>query len=220
MRIDIDHIRRQYAALSEEALLEMKRDDLTEVARTCYDEELRSRGLSPDSAVRKPRARPVDTAGISSGAESAQEAPPQATDSESEPDWIEDAAEVYSQYIHRHGSEPAEQAATARDTLIAAGIPAYLEMCEDPPDAAHAEPVRRWRVLVPGNLNLQATSVLECEIFNRDFEVQWRAHLGALSDDELQQASPEIAFGGLMDKLERATRAYDEELARRGMTAG
>ncbi len=72
---------------------------------------------------------------------------------------------------------------------------------------------------MPGSLNLRATSVLECEIFNEEFEAQWRAHLEGLSDGELEAITPEIAFGGLIDKIERATKAYEEELARRGLTA-
>jgi PhnB protein len=45
MRINVDDIRRQYAELSDEALLEVDRNDLVEVARTCYDEELARRNL-------------------------------------------------------------------------------------------------------------------------------------------------------------------------------
>jgi len=39
------------------------------------------------------------------------------------------------------------------------------------------EPTHDWRVLVPGKLNLRATSVLDQEIFNPEIEAQWRAHL-------------------------------------------
>src|SRR5215470_4982636 len=45
MRINVDDIRRQYAELSDEALLEVDRNDLVEVARTCYDEEVTRRNL-------------------------------------------------------------------------------------------------------------------------------------------------------------------------------
>ena len=79
------------------------------------------------------------------------------------------------------------------------------------------EPTHDWRVLVPGKLNLTATSVLEEEIFNPEIEAQWRAHLQELSDDELRAVTPRQAYGGLFDRLERVTRAYEDEMARRGL---
>jgi ABC-type Fe3+-hydroxamate transport system substrate-binding protein len=68
---------------------------------------------------------------------------------------------------------------------------------------------------VPGNLNLRATSVLERDIFNQEFEGTWQAHLETLSDAELRQMNPEVVFCGLFDKVERVNRVYEDELARR-----
>jgi hypothetical protein len=216
MRIDIEQLRRQYGDYSDEALLEIRRKDLTEIAQACYDEEVRSRGLGRGAATRPTRDRSVEANAVAPAAETQEpgEAEPFFLDAD-EPDWLADAAEVYSEFIH-HGTPPA-QAVRARDVLLAGGIPAHLEMLEDQPAEGQPEPTRQWRVLVPGNLNMQATSVLECEIFNKDFEDQWRAHLQALPDEDLNGADPEVAFGGLIDKLERATRAYKDELARRGI---
>lgn len=218
MRIDIEQLRRQYANLPDGALLELDREDLTEAARACYDEEVRRRDLAPDGAApqwRKRASVAVDPSGAAD-LENSAEAVTDDSDSADRPDWLEEAAEVYSQYIH-HAGMPARQALRAHDVLVAAGMPAFMEMREEPPAEAHAEPARRCCVLVPGELNMQATSILEIEIFNKDFEVEWRAHLGSLSDEELGSANPQIAFGGLIDKVERATRAYDEELERRGI---
>ena len=64
----------------------------------------------------------------------------------------------------------------ARDVLQAAGIPCYLELHEIEKRNS-PEPTHDWRVLVPGKLNLRATSVLDQEIFNPEIEAQWRAHL-------------------------------------------
>ena len=36
-----------------------------------------------------------------------------------------------------------------------------------------------------------------------------------LSDEEVLEMKPEVAFCGLFDRVERVNRAYDEELARR-----
>ncbi|MCU1233878.1 MAG: hypothetical protein JWP63_1845 [Candidatus Solibacter sp.] len=47
MKLNIDDIRRQYAELSDEALLDIDRDDLVDQARQCYDAELARRHLSP-----------------------------------------------------------------------------------------------------------------------------------------------------------------------------
>ena len=51
MQVDLDDFRRRYAELSDEALLELDRDELVDLARDCYDAELTRRGLrrSPTS---------------------------------------------------------------------------------------------------------------------------------------------------------------------------
>src|SRR5436305_13300747 len=46
MKISVQDIRRQYAELSDEGLLEIQRADLVEDARRCYDDELARRGLA------------------------------------------------------------------------------------------------------------------------------------------------------------------------------
>jgi len=68
--------------------------------------------------------------------------------------------------------------------------------------------------MVPGALNLQATSLLDKEIFNPGVETDWRAHLEALSDDELRGLNAEMICAGLLDRIKRLRRAYDDELAR------
>lgn len=45
MQVDLDDFRRRYAELSDEALLELDRDELVDLARDCYDAELARRGL-------------------------------------------------------------------------------------------------------------------------------------------------------------------------------
>jgi PhnB protein len=58
MKVSAEDFRRQYAGLADEALLEVDRKDLVELARTCYDEELARRQLKvplpPTAAVRAP----------------------------------------------------------------------------------------------------------------------------------------------------------------------
>jgi hypothetical protein len=49
MAISADQLRRHYASLSDMALLELNPDELTPVARACYDEEFSKRGLTDES---------------------------------------------------------------------------------------------------------------------------------------------------------------------------
>ena len=72
---------------------------------------------------------------------------------------------------------------------------------------------------MPGNLNLRATSVLDRDIFNQEFEATWRTHLETLSDAELRKMSPQVVFCGLFDRVERVTNAYADELVRRKLTS-
>lgn len=53
MQIDPEEFRRHYASLSDEALLEIDRAELVDVAQHCYDEELAQRGIvsEPESTV-------------------------------------------------------------------------------------------------------------------------------------------------------------------------
>ena len=63
---------------------------------------------------------------------------------------------------------------------------------------------------MPGNLNLLAASVLDRDIFNEDFEAEWRTHLETLSDAEVLNLSPEAVFCGLFDRIERVNRVYTD----------
>jgi hypothetical protein len=106
-------------------------------------------------------------------------------------------------------------AETAREVLEAAGIPCYLEVCEDPSEDDGEPPTHRWRVLVPGKFNMQATNILDRDLFNDEFEATWRAHLEMLSEQELREADPKAVFCGLFDRVERVVRVYREEQSRR-----
>ena len=51
MQIDLDYLKMHYAALSDEALLEIHEEELVEGARPIYDAELAERGLTPRELV-------------------------------------------------------------------------------------------------------------------------------------------------------------------------
>jgi hypothetical protein len=206
MQVDPAYLRQHYSTLSDDALLAINRSDLVEVARKCYDDELQQRQLSPLAS-----AKGADD-GIAYGGQ-----PPGTGE---EPEWLDEASEVYSSVIFP-GQNSAQDAGNAHDALKAEGIPCYLEMSALPTERENvsAKPTHQWRLLVPNKLNLRATSVLEKEIFNDDFEAEWKTLLEVLSDHELAEMNPQTTFVGLFDRIERVTAAYQEEVARRNQKA-
>lgn len=207
MALDPEYLRKHYALLSDEALLAVDRAELVELAQRILDEEVGRRDLSQQTG----RTHGLHTNLPDEEAESDVEP----LDTGDQPAWLEDAAEVYS-VADLPGTAP--EAAKAHDVLEAAGIPCYLDLFETSREkSVGPEPTHRWRLMVPGKLNLRATSVLERDIFNPDFEPIWKAHLEALSDQELRAMNPQAAFCGLFDRIERVNRAYAEEIARRSL---
>ena len=186
MKIDPQDLRRQYAALSDQALLALDRTQLIEIARQCYDEELASRGLTPrrraeSSAAPDGDAAPLDVAG--DGVELDDGDGPSL-------DWLEEAACACT-FASNPGSDAASEAANARDVLDAAGIPCQISYETMDPGSTDSPPRYEYRLMVPGALNLWATSVLDREIFNPEIEAEWRTHLQALSSEELRALTPE-----------------------------
>ena len=199
MPVDTKYLRQHYASLSDEAFQEIDPTDLVADARKCYEEEMRRREVT--------RPQPQE--------EREDEPPPPVvefeTDAAGKPTWLENASCVFSAFTYP-GQTPADRLAQSRSVLQIAGIPCHEEVV--PPDGGG---FTEFRLLVPGNLDLQARSVLEKEIDNPEVEEQWRNHLQMLSDDEVLAMPPEVAFGGLIDRIERVTRVYDEEIASRGL---
>jgi hypothetical protein len=215
MPLDPAYLRQHYASLSDAALLALDRSELVEMAQQIYDEEVQRRELGAGPKVR--RATPAAGVVRQSEPDEEQDVEPAGED-EGDLDWLEDAAEVYTTY-DVPGTHPGPQAVSAEEALRAAGIPCHLEFYEDP-EADEDTPKsqrHRWRILAPGKLSQYATSVLDRDIFNLEFEEQWRNHLEILSDEELREMEPEVAFCGLYDRIERINNAYGEELARRRM---
>jgi putative phosphoesterase len=198
MKLDTEFLRQHYAAMPDEELESIDPNELVAAAREIYDAEVASRQAPPERPSMPQRSSEVQP------------------EIEIEEDWLEDASEAYSRYVSR-GNEPAPEAEHARQVLEAAGIPCHLELFEEPDQEEHMQ--FRWRVLVPGKLSHRAAGVLDRDIFNEEFEASWRSHLEVLSDEDLRVMDPGYAFCGLYDRLERANKAYDEELARRGIVS-
>ena len=208
MQLDPEYLRQHYASLSDEALLAVNRAELVEMAQATFDDEVNRRELAPrkrTGRVREPDLRDGDA-----------EVDAEPADAADKPSWLEEAAEIYTVDV-RAGSVPAQDAEKAREALEAAGIPCYLEVNKIPQDLNAVPATHYWRLMVPGKLNMRATSVLEREIFNAEFEENWKTHLEALSDEELRALDPQAAFCGLFDRVERVNRVYEEEFERRGL---
>ena len=69
-------------------------------------------------------------------------------------------------------------------------------------------------------LALDATSVLDREMFHEEKEDAWRNHFEELSDRKLQALNPEVFCGGYLDLVARRRRAYEDEVARRNLEPG
>jgi len=160
MQVDPEYLRRHYNSLSDEALLAINRSDLVEIAQKCYDAELDRRELAPQRSARQPEGpRPVPRRpdGLSSEETEVSVEPGDACE---RPEWLDEAAEVYSRAVVP--GTPARDMDDARDALEAAGIPCYLELSETTEEKSLLPPItHQWRLMVPGNLNLQATSILD-----------------------------------------------------------
>jgi hypothetical protein len=195
MQVTPDELRRYYASVSDEMLLEIDPASLTDAARRCYESEFAKRGLSPGAGPLPAEEYLEDSF-------------------EAEPDWMEYAACPCS-FTAVPGSDHAHDAERAREVLRAAGIPCHLSVVSPDPPAEATQRFDEYRALVPASLNLKAISVLDKEIFNADLEADWRAHFAELSQEELRALNPEIICAGLRDRVERLTRAYTDEIARR-----
>ena len=171
MRPTTDDLRRHYASLSDEELEELDPAELTDVARQCYEEEIARRHLATPDETEQGALPALED-------ETEEEV-------EFDEDWLEHAA-CPCAFTAVPGSNHAEDAARARDALLAAGIPCQLEIVSGDPTGEPGARYDEYRVLVPEPVNLKAISVLDRDIFNPQLEADWRAHFAALSNDELR----------------------------------
>jgi hypothetical protein len=199
MQVTADEVRQHYTSLSDEELLQVDPADLTEFAPKIYEQALTARSLKKES--RKENRHPSPDA-----------APEECV--EPDPDWLENAACPCSYAVRPGVLNPAADAERARDVLLAAGIPCQLAAGAPDPENQDLA-LGEWRVLVPSALNLKAISVLDKEIFNPELEAEWRTHFALLSDDELDSLRPDDLCAGLLDRVDRLTRAHKDEIARR-----
>jgi hypothetical protein len=216
MKLNVDDLRRHYASLSDEALRAINRTELVEIAQQCYDQELAQRAplIKPEIASRPAFRVQAEDVELDPGEEWKDS---EIVDSEEPPDWSTDADCVCT-FAARPGDKSASEAENVRAILAAAGIPCYvaLRTLDYEPSPGR---LSEYRVEVPGGMNLEATSVLDKEIYNPEFEAVWRTHLEVLTDEQFFELKRETILGGLLDRMERIERVYDEEVARRTKTS-
>jgi len=210
LKIDLDYLRRHYASLSDDGLLEIDETELVDDARRIYDEEVAARGLE-----RQGEDGVADSGIVTAPGDADEESPDEESieDADEEPDWLGDAT-CAATFSARPGMDSADSAREARGALEAAGIPCHLASSRvEPP--RNPESRKELRLMVPSRLNLEAESVLDKQIFNQELEAQWKTHFQLLSDEELRSTDLEALLAGMRDRIERVTRAYQDELAQR-----
>jgi hypothetical protein len=217
MRIDPEDLRRHYAMLPDEALLDIDRAELTDLARTVYDQELNQRGLRLGQKLESAEMEGDDAGPVYQPGEIGEAEDEADIDAGPEPDWLEDAACACAFTMYSANND-VPTAATARAVLRANGIPCHITMTREAPPKVEAAPQSSLRVMVPGSLALHAASVLDQHIFNEEHEAEWRNNLEVLSDKELRELNPEIFCAGLLDRVARLRAAYQEEISRRKLT--
>jgi hypothetical protein len=209
LRIDVEGLRRHYESLSDEALLELDRSQLVEMAQKIYDEEIGRRDLDLDAEVLGTVGPDEEGAGDDAGEWEAG--------GDGAPDWLEDAACACAFTMHPghpDTTEVEEACAALRD----ARIPCHVVVNDIPaPGGGRHAAQQEYCVMVPGALNLHAASVLDRDLFNARHEADWRHHLATLTDDDLLALRPEVFTAGLRDRIVRLEKAYAAEVTRRAL---
>jgi hypothetical protein len=188
---DPDQLRRQYAEFTDDALLDMNRDELVDSARSVYDEELVRRGLRAPK-----RSSHVTLTDDHTPVEQGEA-----------PEWLPDGMTAFSAV----GGEVSM--GDAKRVLDRAGIACYVvdREPEKPGDQPGSD------LLVPPGQHLLALSILDRDFFNPQTEADWKTHFEALTDDELMEIDADLLVAGMRDRIERLVRAYEDELLKRGL---
>ena len=199
MQIDSADLWRHYKSLSDKELLLLHRTDLTAAAQKVYDQEMERRSLvtGPESEDAAEREDPELQFDPGQGDEWEGESAVATAFSVQQREW-------------RWTDPPAEAAARACEALRESGILCRLNR----PERQLDQPAL-VEVLVPVGQFLNATAVLEWEIFNPRFEEEWRTHFESLTDEELETIDLDLMRSGIRDRAERLERAFRSEVARR-----
>ena len=190
-------MRQHYGSLSDDEPLAVERNELTDAAQKCFDEKVERRGL--DEAQESEAAPDEEAYAVATSAASV------------DPDWLQDAACACS-FVSQPGGSAASDAENAREVLQDAGIPCQVFAIEVAASMGDQPAQHECRVMVPGALNLKATSILDKELFNLQLEADWRTHFASMTDGKLGALNPDAICAGLVDRVARLRRAYNDEV--------
>jgi hypothetical protein len=209
MRIDIDKLNLQYASMTDEELLSMDREDLTETAQSVYDKEIARRKLN----------EPFDEEDIAENIAALNEIDETIKNGKLDPGWLQDGGACACTFMAHPGSSAAVDAAQAQALLHAAGIPCCQKTTRDSEDSDRHSSYDMLNIMVPLELVVHAVSILDRDFFNERFESEWRDQIKMLSDKDFLALNPEIFCAGLLDRVARMKKAYAEEISNRGLKA-
>jgi hypothetical protein len=209
MSIDAAQLQRHYASISDEELIALDRDELTEIAQQCYDEEIKRRGIvipSDDSVDEET----IDIPDDDSPAIAATEEELAEFEELDNPD-----VSMACTFADHGGGSATADAEEAYQALKAAGVPCRVRVVRVEPEPDNPRPYTDHQLLVPSSQTLHATSILDKSFFNPRMEEDWRNHLEGLTDEEVLQFSADDLCAGLLDRAARLKRIYSEEISRR-----
>jgi hypothetical protein len=196
MEINLQELAQHYRNLSDEQLRSLDRDDLTREAQRFYDYEIKHRNLTEDDA---------DSLYTPVGQNRSYE-------EHADSDWLESSACACS-FTEYPGSNAAMMTEKALEALAAAGIPCQTDVVPDEEDRNRS----LVNIMVPGASILHATSIVERDLFNDDYETEWTAHLESLSDRELLTLDPKLICAGMLDRIARIQKIYSREMQKRSL---
>jgi hypothetical protein len=206
MQIDLQELQQRYRDMDEDQLLSIDRDDLIEEAQRVYDQEIKRRKLYNKSFIHEKAEEGENTfhrkdAFLDNDGEEFGE--------------LENGACACA-FTEHPGSDSARTAAKAMEALQAAGIPCQLTETEEEADA-HTPARKTLSVMVPGSLIMHATSIVDRDVFNDEYEFEWRTHLESLSDKEFSALDPELICAGMLDRVARITKTYADVIKQRNL---
>jgi hypothetical protein len=209
MQINRRELGEHYASLNDEELLGLKRDELTETAQGIYDKEIARRELD----------RKLSSKTEIEKIEASFREPDQLSEDESvDPDWHQDGVLVCA-FVDMPGSNAAERISNAQTALQAAGIPSHLRLRRELNASGEPDPFDTLEILAPVRYAMHSASILNRDLFNDEFETNWRDHLNILSNEDLLTLDPDIFCAGLLDQLARMKKVYAEEMKKRNLKA-
>lgn len=193
--VDAETLRCHYRELSNEALLDLKPEDLTDIARQYYEVELSNRGLKRAVTPKLEEFEPVSSTRV-----------------HPDPSFSIDNVPWNSTAVRVREFEYVEEAEQARDVLERAAIPCALAVKKQDPSLGYRRKYKgKWiALMVPSSFLETARKILRTEVEGPSIEEDYSNHFVEFSDRELLDVDTETL-------PEAGRKWYSAELAKRGL---